>query len=148
MNNIQQLAQQLAEQRRLIAMAREECEELRALVEQTEEWKAYQNRASILQDLNEKEARIKGQLGDAMLNQRDIDGTMKFDNIGQIVNTTQVLIHDSEALLVWAKSHNLFLTVDEKAVKKVAEQVEPDGVRIEKGYATRIHSDLSVLLDK
>ena len=137
----------LASVRVQLAVSIEAEKEQEILLNESEVGIAHQKAVHLRRDLEKESASVKSLLSEAMVDHFEETGEKKF-SFGQVLDKRTVSIGDKEAAFAWAVNHNLCLTLDQKAIKKIAEELKPDGVVIKMGHATKIDSDLSALLEK
>lgn len=141
-----ELVKMLADNRSELEAAKQYEATLKAQVEETAEWKAYQSASEWTTYIMSGEAAVKSALSEAMLAHAEETGETKFD-FGQVVNSRSVNITDTDAALAWAIERQICLSLDASALKKVAEELKPAGVEIVESKATRISADLSEYLE-
>ncbi len=74
------------------------------------------------------ESAIKGELAAAMLKKHKDVGTDKWP-FGMITSSKKVVIENKQKAYDWGVEHKACLMLDEKAIKKIAEHMKPDGVK-------------------
>lgn len=138
--SVQEIALSLRELLERVEAAQSTVDEAQAKLDATEEAFLLKNARETLSLLREQAAATKQQLSETMLNSEEI----KWPGIGQVIETKRVVVFDKAAALKWAIEHKTGLALDEKVILKIADTLQPDGVRIEHSRATRIASQIQI----